>query len=211
MLRQLGVPELAAMLRAAGAELVANEATLGELDSISGDGDHGASMGKAGRLICGFQSQPNDTPETLFAKAGEAFMSIDGGASGSLLGMFFAGIALGCRSKTSLNGQDLATAFEQGLTSMRRYTKAKVGDKTMLDALEPAVQALTAAGTDSVDFEGALSLAAEAAWGGAVNTKKMQAKLGRAQHLGARTMGWQDPGATTIALLFRGFANANQN
>ena len=205
----IGSREMAAMLQAAAAEFVANERLLGELDSISGDGDHGATMCKAGRAIQASVQKQDATPGELLAGVADVFMSADGGASTALFGAFFMGAGQISPDKHNLNANDLATAFESGLTSMRRYTKARIGDKTMIDALEPAVQALRDHGEG--DCVSALAAAADASRNGAEGTKNMQARTGRAQHLGVRTLGHQDPGATTVALLFRGLSKGAMN
>jgi dihydroxyacetone kinase-like protein len=195
------------MLEGASVEVIANERTLTELDSVAGDGDHGTTMCRAAHSILKLAEEGAPDISTLFARTGDLFLSNDGGASGGLLGAFFLNAALPCEDKRDLDSRDLAAAFESGLLALRRYTKAKLGDKTLLDALEPAVVMLRESAFDSEPVDLALESAAKAATRGALETKNMKATFGRAQYLGERTIGWQDPGATTIACVFTGFVN----
>ena len=201
---RIGPGEMAAMWEAACAEIIRHEKTLTELDSICGDGDHGATMSRAAKEIQKQLLETDKFPGRTVMRAADVFMASDGGASCALLGAVFFGVAQTCGEQTSLGADDFARAFDGGLGSVRRYTRAGAGDKTMMDALEPAVQALRDGASRGV--EAALTEAALAAEQGARETKDMQARMGRAQHLGVRTVGHQDPGATTVALLFRGFA-----
>lgn len=204
MLERVEVQDLAAMLHGAVAEVIAKEGLLSQLDSVAGDGDHGTTMRRAAQSIAGFVSPSLDIP-ALLSRTGELFLSNDGGASGGLLGAFFLGVSEGCSGKPSLNCRELAAAFDCGLTALKRYTKAKPGDKTMLDALEPACSALRDAAAHDEGIAVALQAAASAAATGAARTKEMTARFGRARHLGERTLGFPDPGATTVACLFSGF------
>lgn len=198
--------QLVAMLRGAAAEVIANEGLLTQLDSAAGDGDHGATMRRAVQGFNDLLAAPANI-ESLLARTGELFLNNDGGASGGLLGAFFLGMGEACTGKEALDCREFAAAFECGLAALKRYTKAKPGDKTMLDALEPASAALNAAGASDDSIAAALGSAASAAAAGAAATRTMTARFGRAQHLGERTLGFADPGATTIACILKGFAN----
>ena len=198
------------MLNGGFEEVIRNNAQLNQLDSIGGDGDHGVTMLRAAEALCAQLREPAKDISTLLSRAGDTLLSNDGGASGGLLGSFFLGAAAGCQGKKELNCPALSAVFASGLSAFKRYTKAQVGDKTMLDALAPAVEAIEEAALRKESPEAALEMAASSALQGAANTKSMQARLGRAKHVGVRSIGWQDPGATTIALLFRGFANATK-
>ena len=99
----------------------------------------------------------------------------------------------------------MAAMFEAGLSSVQNQTKAQVGDKTMMDALIPAVKAFREASKAGKSIKQALQDAAEAAKRGALATKDFKARFGRAKNLGDQTLGFQDPGATSISLLFQGF------
>jgi dihydroxyacetone kinase-like protein len=206
MLERIEARDLAAMLQGAAAEVIAKEGLLSQLDSVAGDGDHGTTMRRAAQGIAALIDPSLDVP-SLLSRIGELFLNNDGGASGGLLGAFFLGMSETCSGKTFLDCRELALAFDCGLTALKRYTKAEPGDKTMLDALEPACAVLRHAAENGEDIEAALQAAASAGASGAATTKDMTARFGRAQHLGERTRGFADPGATSVACLFRGFVN----
>jgi dihydroxyacetone kinase-like protein len=136
---------------------------------------------------------------TCLREAGWNAMTVAGGAASSIVGAFFLGMGDG-----SENG-DLATLFEAGLAAVRRLSKAEPGDKTMMDALVPAVKALRDASNAGESEREALRLAAGAARAGAESTRDMTSRFGRAKFAGERTRGYADPGATSIALIFEGF------
>ena len=198
---------LARVLGAAAAKVKAGADALGELDSAIGDGDHGVAMTHAmealeqGIADCG----GNDTRALLQAVAW-AVMGIDAGSTGPLMGSLFMGMAEPVGAAAGVDAPLLASMFASGLAKLRAITKAKVGDKTMMDALVPAVEALEAAAAQGDDVTAALAKAADAAEAGAERTKDMQARFGKAHNLGERSIGHQDPGATSMAMILRGLA-----
>jgi dihydroxyacetone kinase-like protein len=185
-----------------------NHAMLSSLDAETGDGDHGVTMlramNKVGDVIAA--NSTNDL-KALTYDIGWALLGIDGGSTGPLFGSLFMGMSEELEGKTIVNADTLAKMFESGLAAIQMQTKAKIGDKTMIDALIPGINALRDAADKHEDLEAVLSAAAIAAETGAVGTKAMQAHFGRAKHQGERTIGHQDPGATSTALIFRGFVN----
>lgn len=183
---------------------------LTELDSIGGDGDHGTTMLRAAEQ---WEAQPArwlgvESLNQLLKATGWRVLGVDGGASSSLLGTFFAGMGDATLPPHSLSCQDLAEAFQAGLHAVSRQTKAQPGDKTMMDALVPAVAAVSAAAAADKTIPEALDEGAKAAQRGAETTTDLVARYGRARSLGERTRGHPDPGATSIALIFRGFTRA---
>jgi dihydroxyacetone kinase-like protein len=208
MIRTVGKDELARMFRGAAASVRREEQQLSELDSVGGDGDHGATMMRAVAKL-----EEMTIPEragdltTILREAGWSVLAVDGGASSSLLGMFFSGMSDGAVGSASLDCGGLTAAFEAGLKALTRQTRAVPGDKTMMDALIPAVRALRAAADDGRCITEALEAAARAARAGAESTKNLTAHYGRAKHLGEKTLGYPDAGATSIALIFEGFYN----
>lgn len=189
------------MIYGAAASIRAQHTVLSELDSVAGDGDHGATMLRVmERLESSFRSVTADL-NTCLREAGWNVMGVDGGASSSIVGVFFVGMG------DSAEGGDLPTIFEAGLAGVRQHSKAEPGDKTMMDALVPAVKALRDAIDDGKSEGEALHCAARAAKTGAESTKDMLSRYGRAKFAGERTRGHADPGATSIALLFEGFCN----
>jgi dihydroxyacetone kinase-like protein len=199
--------ELSGMIAGAAARIRERHAWLSELDSATGDGDHGTAMLRSvDRLEKAFASGPPACFKTCFSEVGWSVLGADGGASSSLLGTFFLGMADRIAANvSSLDCPDLSVAFESGLRAVRMQTKAQPGDKTMMDALIPAVQTLSAAAQAGKGIAKGLEEAARAANTGAQATKNLTASVGRAKFLGEKTRGHQDPGAASIALMFEGF------
>ena len=194
---------------AEGAEQIRrNHEMLSQLDCIGGDGDHGATMLRAMEMLEGEMNQEDDRPLNARLKdAGWSVLGVGGGASSALLGTFVSGMAdadLGPENDC----KHLAAIFAAGLRAVEKQTKARPGDKTMMDALVPAVEAVEAAANSGDPVARAMELAADAARTGAEATRDMIAKYGRAKFLGERTRGWADAGATSMALLFQGFSAA---
>ncbi|MDR1493509.1 MAG: DAK2 domain-containing protein [Planctomycetaceae bacterium] len=198
----LKIEILRKMLTAAYETIEANVAYLNQLDSATGDGDHGTSIVKAIRAAA---KSVTDAPaeqslkETIY-NAGWAVMGEDCGSTSSLIGSFFMGMSEAVTSE-ELDAAASIALFESGLAGVRKQTKAKIGDKTLMDALIPAVEQMSG----KSDLKSALESAAAAA-DGAKLTRDYVAKFGRARNLGERSVGHIDAGATSIALLFNAFA-----
>ena len=172
------------------------------LDSAIGDGDHGTNMTRGFDAVeLAIAAEPDAAPGRLLILAGKTLVSTVGGASGPLWGSALrsAGRSLGDRAE--LSGEQLVEALAAALASIRDLGAASPGDKTMVDALAPALDALRGrlAAGDPVDA--ALAAAEEAAGEGMRSTIPMQARKGRASYLGERSIGHQDPGATSSALI----------
>jgi dihydroxyacetone kinase-like protein len=203
----IGKTELGQMFAKAAEQIRREHRFLSELDSVAGDGDHGTTMLRvAERLeaVAGVNSTAENLP-ALLREAGWGVMGVDGGASSAILGTFFAGMADAEIGESSMNCTGFAKACEAGLEAVSKQTKAQPGDKTMMDALVPAVRAVEAAAASGKTMAAALEEAALAACSGADSTKDMVARYGRAKYLGEKTRGFPDAGATSIALLFKGF------
>jgi dihydroxyacetone kinase-like protein len=202
----IGKIELAKMFTKAAEQIRREHQLLSRLDSVAGDGDHGTTMLRvAERLEAVARADTSENLRTLLRDTGWSVMGADGGASSAILGTFFAGMADAEISESSMNCTDVAKAFEAGLRAVSRQTKAQPGDKTIMDALVPAVEAIGAAATSGKTVAAALEDAALAARSGADSTKDMVARYGRAKFLGEKTRGSPDAGATSIALLLNGF------
>jgi dihydroxyacetone kinase-like protein len=196
------------MIRAAAAKINAEHEMLSRLDAATGDGDHGTTMKRAmANAEKAIAESPGAGLGDLLQNIGWAVMGTDGGATGPLFGTFFMGLSEGVALSTVLDAPAVAKAFEAGLAAIQKQTPAKLGDKTMLDALIPAVEALRAAANEQ-NLAAVLARGAEAAEKGAAATKDLRARHGRARNLGDRSIGSQDPGATSVGLMFRGFAEA---
>ena len=199
--------DVTAMFESAAGKVGANIKELSALDSAIGDGDHGTTMERAmGAIKKGVSESGSNDLKALLYNIGWGIMCIDGGCTGPLLGSLFMGMSESVDDSTKLDCDSLAGMFEAGLAGIKKQSKAAVGDKTMMDALEPAVAAIREACTQGKSIQEALLDGAEAAEKGALSTKDFVARFGRAKNLGERTLGCQDPGATTISLMFRGFA-----
>jgi dihydroxyacetone kinase-like protein len=212
MTTTVGLEEWRAMLSGAITEVRAAHALLSALDSTCGDGDHGTTMLRAANLMA--KCVERSSGETLKGFLGEVawtLMGMDGGATGTLLGSFFLGVSESVASRNQLDARSLAEVLEAGLEALMQQSCARVGDKTMLDALIPAVKALRQTAEAGQSLEEALRAAALAAGKGAESTKILVAKVGRAKYLGEKTLGAQDPGATTVSLLFKGFHEGIEN
>ena len=199
--------DISRMMKGAAARIRAEQKQLSELDSVAGDGDHGATMLRVvDCLERVFAIDLSLDLKQAFQQAGWDVMGADGGASTSWLGVFFVGISDGLPDQCKwLDCVGLGQAFRSGLAAIQRQTKAQRGDKTMIDALAPAISALNEAAQSGDEVGGALNKAAEAARSGAEATKNMIARYGRARLLGERTLGHPDAGATSVALIFAGF------
>ena len=187
-----------------------NKDLLTDLDAAIGDGDHGANMDRGMRaVLVALDDTPPVTASALFNKVGMTLVSTVGGASGPLFGTFFlrAGGSFGDTAEISL--AQLAAALRAGLEGIVARGKAEAGDKTMYDALAPAVEALDSAVSEGMDKADAVKLASVAAENGRDATTPMLARKGRASYLGERSVGHQDPGATTVALLMAAATRAS--
>jgi dihydroxyacetone kinase-like protein len=176
---------------------------LTDLDAAIGDADHGVNMDRGFRAaVTRVDALAADaTPGAILRAVGAAVMSSVGGASGPLWGMAFrrAGQQLG--DAPAIDGPALADAFDQIVQAIRQLGKADVGDKTMLDALVPAAESLRARVEAGAGLGEALTAAREAAAAGVQATIPLQARKGRASYLGERSIGHQDPGATSASLI----------
>jgi dihydroxyacetone kinase-like protein len=196
------------MFREAANRIRDNRERLSNLDSFGGDGDHGTTMARAMSKVEEVLGKPSAfSAAGLLKDVGWAIMGVDGGATGPLFGTLFMSMADAAADKDAFGTGSLAEVFESGLAGVRKRTKAQVGDKTMIDALVPAVEALRHAATCDLDAAAALERAALAAEEGALSTKNLKARFGRAKNIGEQSVGSQDPGATSVALMFRGFAD----
>ncbi len=197
--------DFARMIAGAASTIRAQHAMLSELDCAAGDGDHGSTMLRmVNRLETAFAAGGPEDLRTCLKDAGWSVLGVDGGASSSLLGVFFGGMA-------DVAANDMTEMFEAGLAALRKQTKAQPGDKTLMDALVPAIQALRAASDSGKSVHEALSEAAAAAQAGAEATRSLTARYGRAKFLGEKTLGHVDPGAVSISLLFEGFYKGFSN
>jgi len=177
-------------------------ALLGEIDSRFGDGDHGITIGKISHIV--IEDVQNWGEESIreFIKAlGENIMGINGGSAGPLYGTLVAGLAEPLGDETEIDGALLKKMLQGSLSEISDITRARVGDKTMMDALIPAVEAATASTGEVSEI---LEAAAKAAAQGAEYTQSIASKFGRARSYGDQTIGTPDAGALSTSILFQG-------
>jgi phosphoenolpyruvate---glycerone phosphotransferase subunit DhaL len=186
-----------------------NKEYLTDLDSAIGDADHGINMDR------GFQSVLLKMPEWQAAdiggvlkSVGMALMSSVGGASGPLYGTFFMRAGIAVASKQELNNDDLLKMLAAGVEGIRQRGRPELGDKTMYDALAPALDALGSSLGNGADAITAVDRAVQAAEAGMQATIPMQARKGRASYLGERSIGHQDPGATSSYMIIKALLDA---
>jgi dihydroxyacetone kinase-like protein len=192
------VREFASSVSAAKDELT-------RLDQAIGDGDHGANLSR-GMTAAIEALAAGDTPADVLKLVGRTLISKVGGASGPLYGTAFREMAKALGDAPSADDAAFAAALRAGLDGIVRLGKAEEGDKTMVDAWLPALAALDAGLGSGSSLGDAAAEAAKAAGAGAEATIPMQARKGRASYLGPRSVGHQDPGATSSTMLFAALA-----
>lgn len=190
------------ILQATAKRIEAEKAFLTELDNEIGDGDHGINLAR------GFAAVEKKLPEladkdigAILKGVGMALVSSVGGASGPLYGTAYMKAGAAMKGKTELTPDDLAAAFDAAIGGVQMRGKAHEGEKTMLDAQIPASKAYKDALAAGKDVKAALGEAVEAARKGVEYTKTILATKGRASYLGERSIGHQDPGATSSLMI----------
>lgn len=191
------------------ADVETHKERLTQLDSAIGDGDHGINMAR-GMRTARAKIEGLDDPDIgkLLKTVGMALVSSVGGAGGPLYGTLFMQMGSKLSGAEELSLENWTEALEAGVNGVRARGKAEVGDKTMLDALAPAVDALKTAMNEGASLPDALKRSAAAAEGGVGATIPLVARKGRASYLGERSAGHQDPGATSSHLLLQSAASA---
>jgi dihydroxyacetone kinase-like protein len=199
-----------AWLRAFAAVAAERRDELTDLDAAIGDADHGVNMDRGMRaVVAGLDDRSGEGQAApgglggLFKTVGMTLVSTVGGAAGPLYGTLFLRLATAAGDRTRLTAAEWAAALTAGVAGVQARGKAEAGDKTMLDALLPAAEALDAAAAEGLPLAEALRRSAEAAERGMRATIPLVARKGRASYLGERSAGHQDPGATSSWLLLR--------
>ncbi|GAA4190752.1 dihydroxyacetone kinase subunit DhaL [Gryllotalpicola kribbensis] len=181
-----------------------NRVYLTELDSAIGDADHGANMDRGmAAVVAKLQEAPPTAVDDLFKRAGMTLVSTVGGASGPLYGTFFLRLGTSLGAESSVTAEALGAGLRAGLEGVLQRGKAEAGDKTMYDALAPALDAFDGVAAGGGTAAQAAHAAFEAAVAGRDATEPLVARKGRASYLGERSAGHLDPGATSTALLFQ--------
>ncbi|WP_068086127.1 dihydroxyacetone kinase subunit DhaL [Polycladidibacter stylochi] len=195
------------MIKAAEAVIEEQHPFLSKLDEATGDGDHGVTIHRTMKAAKEAVEENSSKPfAELLTNTAMKIMMCDGGSTSPLLGSYFTGLSTAAKSD-ELSAEETAALFEAGLNGFKKTSKADLGNKTMMDAMHPATEALAAELRKSGDFPAAFKLAAEEAAKGAEKTKDYVAKFGRARLMGERAIGHYDPGAKSISFIFQGFAS----
>lgn len=191
-------------LKATAKVLEENRDYLTQLDAAIGDADHGINMDRGFKAVMArLPAVENKDIGTILKTTGMALVSTVGGAGGPLYGTLFMQAGMAVSNKEELGAEDLLALLEAALKGVVMRGKAQPGDKTMVDALHPAVEAYRKALAEEGDLIGALRKAVQAAEEGMKATIPMVARKGRASYLGERSAGHQDPGATSSYLILK--------
>ncbi|WP_433782136.1 dihydroxyacetone kinase subunit DhaL [Actinomycetospora sp. CA-101289] len=204
----LDVDALQRWLRAFAASIAEQQDDLTALDAAIGDADHGANMHRGMTAVVDALPTTPVGPAALLKQTGMVLIRTVGGTSGPLYGTLFLRMASAAGDETTLAPETFAKAWRAGVEGLVARGKAELGDKTLYDALGPAVDALDASLADGESLAAALRAASAAADRGRDATTPMVARKGRASYLGERSAGHQDPGATSAALLVAAAATA---
>lgn len=196
--------EFAARLQQACASVTAAEQELTEIDSKFGDADHGLTMTKTAGAISGAVAESDGGIQSMLDDAAMAVMVLNGGSAVPLWNTWLDGMQENAPDGDEIDTAGLQAIFARALEALNEMSGAQVGDKTMMDALIPASEAIAAyTGNDEQEL---FAAAAEAATRGAEASKQFVSKFGRAKSYGTQTIGTPDAGATSMAYFFRGLA-----
>ena len=206
MIQQLSVQQTIDMLIYVANRMEEAAVRLNEADQIIGDGDHGEAMARGWRAARdGLSSSQFDNVGDVLSTVGMRMMASMGGASGAIFGTWFRGGSRSLKETAIFSSETLESLLNDGLEAVKARGNANLGDKTMVDALQPAA---TAAGlARSKPISEALSTVAEAAQQGVEATKEIVAHVGRARTLGERSLGHPDPGALSTYLILQCMAD----
>jgi dihydroxyacetone kinase-like protein len=200
----VGNDDVVRWVRAFADTIAENKDYLTELDSAIGDADHGINMNRGMTAVIGkLDGLADGDIAATFKTIGMTLVSTVGGAGGPLYGTLFLQFGTSVAGKERLGLADWAAMVAAGVDGVQARGKAELGDKTMVDALSPARDALAEAASDGTAFRSALTAAAAAAEEGMKGTIPLVARKGRASYLGERSAGHQDPGATSSWMLMR--------
>lgn len=201
-MKQLTIEAFKAMLDNALKQIKAREEEFSKLDAVIGDGDHGTAIVAAMTAVNKSAQSGTEFKQMLGDMGMDVMMEVSGSTS-TLLGAFFLGMS-DHAEVTELDAAGVKAMFAGGLANVQQQTQAKRGDKTMMDALIPAVEAMQACTSD--DIKEVLNAGAKAALDGAEATVPMKANFGRARNYGERSIGFADSGATSWSCMFASFA-----
>ncbi|WP_455128870.1 dihydroxyacetone kinase subunit DhaL [Pseudoramibacter alactolyticus] len=194
--------DILAFIKAADERIEAHHQELTDLDQAIGDGDHGINMNRGFKAVMEKLPGVEDKAiDVILKQVGMTLVSTVGGASGPLYGTAYMRAGMAMKGKETLAAEDISAMFEAAIGGIQQRGKAVAGEKTMLDAVMPAKEAYDAGIAAGKSIAEALADAEDAAWKGVAYTKTIIATKGRASYLGERSIGHQDPGATSITYM----------
>ena len=193
-------------LKNACAAVAAAEAELTEIDSKFGDADHGLTMSKIAKAVSAAAGESEGGIQAMLDDAAMAVMVLNGGSAVPLWNTWLDGLQEEAPEGNEIDTAGIQAIFAKALKALSDMSGAKVGDKTMMDALIPAIEAIEASTSD--DIKEIMTAGAEAAIRGAEETVNMKANFGRARNYGERSIGYADSGATSWSCMFASFAEA---
>lgn len=207
-IKVLNAEQVKQMLLFVADRIIVSEPFLTEIDMKIGDGDHGTGMEMGFKgVLAELPPVRPESVEAVFRETGRILLDTMGGASGVLFGTMFISGVIKREAGNNYSLADFADTFRISLEAIKQRGRARVGDKTMVDALEPAVAALEDAARQDLSMEAGFQLAAEAAKEGVEYSKTVRARFGRARYYGDQAIGLQDAGATSVWLIFQAMSD----
>ena len=196
--------KLIEILNKIGDKIIEQKDYLTELDRPIGDNDHGINMAKGfGEVQKKLPALADKDIGTILKTTGMALVSTVGGSSGPLYGTAYMKMGMALNGKTEITFDDFLTAFQTGIDGVMQRGRSTVEEKTMLDAMVPAINAMKEVWAEKADVKAALEAGAAAAEAGCEHTKELIATKGRASYVGERGIGHQDPGATSFMFMIQ--------
>jgi len=198
----MNTEKLIAAIHQMAAKIEAEKAFLTELDNVIGDGDHGINLARGfGEVEKKLPTLGEKEPGDVLKTVGMTLVSTVGGASGPLYGTGFMKMGAALKGKAEVTVPDFLEGFQAAIDGIMMRGRSTRGEKTMLDAMIPAKEAMESAWNEAQDAKAAFAAGVAAAWKGVEFTKTIAATKGRASYLGERSIGHQDPGATSFTML----------
>lgn len=198
----MNTEKLIATIHKIAAKIEEEKAFLTELDNVIGDGDHGINLARGfGEVVKKLDGMADKEPGDVLKTVGMTLVSTVGGASGPLYGTGFMKLGAALKGKADVTVPDFLAGFQLAIEGIMQRGRSTKGEKTMLDAMIPAKEAMEAKWAEAPDAKAAFAAGVAAAWGGVEFTKTIAATKGRASYLGERSIGHQDPGATSFTMM----------
>lgn len=198
----MNTEKLIQVIRGIADKIEAEKDFLTELDNVIGDGDHGINMARGFQeVLKGLDANADKEPGDVLKAVGMTLVAKVGGASGPLYGTAYMKMGMSLKGKAELTMEDFLSSLQVAIEGIMMRGKSTKGEKTMLDAMIPAKEAMEAAYQANPDAKAAVAAGVKAAWEGVEFTKTIAATKGRASYVGDRSIGHQDPGATSFTMM----------